>query len=131
MKKSIHFLFITFLISCIGIWGEIVELSKDNPNTTITEIREATEEERKEDVKSYFEAFEKIIYKGQGGGNSEKDQLASAIESVETPFSHVLAVYQNYCSNSLSVKTHNDQLLQTIDTPKFYILYRCSKTFLS
>ena len=131
MEKSFHFLFITFLISSIGLWGEIVELSKYNPNTFITEVIEANEEERKEDVKSNFEAFEKITHKGQGGSGLDKDQSVAAIESVETPFGQILAVYQNYCSNSLSVKKHNDQLLQTLNIPKFYILYHCSKTFLS
>lgn len=131
MKKSFHFLFISFLISSIGFWGEIVELSTDSPNSPITEVRETIEEERKEDVKSYFEAFEKITHKGQSGGSSKKDQILAVIESVETPFSHILAVFQNYCSNSLSVKKHNDQLLQTSYFPKFYILYHCSKTFLS
>lgn len=133
MKKSFHFLLLTFFISCIGVWGEIVELSKDNPNTMITEIWEATEEERKEDVKSYLEAFEKNINKGQGGSGFKKDQsiAGTGTESIEAPFSHILAVYQNYCSNTLSVKKHNDQLLQTIDILKLYILYHCSKTFLS
>lgn len=131
MKKLIHFLIVTFLISCIGLWGEIVELSLDSTIITVTEVCEANEEERKQEIKSYFNTFEAMSYNGHGGNDFDDNDLVSSIESVEPPFSQILTVFQNYCSNSLSVKSHNDQLLQTLFLPKFYILYRCSKTFLS
>jgi hypothetical protein len=132
MKKVFHFIFITLLIFAIGFWGEAVELSGSCSSAQTTEACEVSEKDEKEENNSYFDTFEKTVHSGQGGsGLKNTPSVFSVIESIEILFSQFLVVNQQYSSNSLSLKSYNDQLIQTIFIPKFYILYHCSKIFLS
>jgi hypothetical protein len=132
MKKTFNILIFSFFTLAIGFWGEIVELSNDELLSTATEMCEKVETEDKAECISHVESFEKISKKGQGGSSSlDQDDIAPATISVESPFSLILVAHQNFCSNSLSVKAYNEQVSNSIHSPKFYILYHCTKSFLS
>ena len=132
MKKTFNILIFSFFTLAIGFWGEIVELSNDEVLSTATEMCEKVETEDKAECFNHIESFEKISKKGQGGssGFDQKD-IAPATVSVELPFSLILVAHQNFCANILSVKAHNAQVSNSIHIPKFYILYHCTKSFLS
>jgi hypothetical protein len=132
MKKTFNILIFSFLTLAIGFWGEIVELSNDEVLSTATEMCEKVETEDKAEFVSYFQTFEKILKSGQGGGKNEiEKRLNLPNASVEGPLSILNVFFQNYQSNSLSVEAHNTQVSNTLYSPKFYILYHCTKSFLS
>jgi hypothetical protein len=132
MKKTFNILIFSFITLAIGFWGEIVELSNDEVLSTATEMCEKVEKEDKLEFVSHFQTFEKILKSGQGGGKNnleKKFYLPNA--PVERPLSIFNVFFQNYQSNSLSVEAHNTQVSNALYIPKFYILYHCTKSFLS
>jgi hypothetical protein len=132
MKKTFNILLFSFFTLAIGFWGEIVELSNDEVLSTATEMCEKVETEDKAESISHFESFEKVLKSGQGGG---KDKIEQTFKLPNTPVEGFLSIFhvffQNHQSNSLSVEAHNTQVSNTLYIPKFYILYHCTKSFLS
>jgi hypothetical protein len=132
MKKTFNILIFSFLTLAIGFWGEIVELSTNDSFPSATEMCEKVETEDKAEFVAYFQTFEKVLKSGQGGGKDKIEQTFKLPNPpVEGPLSIFHVSFQNYQSNSLSVEAHNTQVSNTLYIPKFYILYHCTKSFLS
>jgi hypothetical protein len=132
MKKTFNILIFSFLTLAIGFWGEIVELSNDEVLSTATEMCEKVEKEDKAESISHVETFEKVLKSGQGGGKNNLEKTFKLPNApVEGPLSIFNVFFQNHQSNSLSVEAYNTQVSNTLYIPKFYILYHCTKSFLS
>lgn len=130
MKKTLN-IFLIFLSSmAIGNWGELVELSTSNFLPISTKISENTEGEVETESGSYFEAQGKTIKKGAGGENlKNKNAVVFTTQTAENP-SNSLANAVYFEASNL-IKAYNNRLINSIKTPKLFILFRCSKTFLS
>lgn len=130
MKKTLN-IFLIFLSSvAIGYWGELVELSTSDFLPISTKISENTEGEVETETASYFGDKQKNDKSGDGG-NALK---------IQKFFVHIAQSRQNlscelkndtHFEASNSIKAYNNRLINSIKTPKLFILFRCSKTFLS
>jgi hypothetical protein len=130
MKKTLNIFLILLSSLAIGYWGELVELSTSEFLPISTKINDNTEGEVETEFGSYFEAQEKLIKKGAGGESlKNKNTIVFTTQTVENP-SNSLA-NTAYFEAFNSIKAYNNRLFNSIATPKLYILFHCSKTFLS
>jgi hypothetical protein len=129
MKNILNIFIFYFLVSFLNVWSYGNTAPNDILWAVATEIVETEEKENEEYAKNNTSDYEKVKQRGQGGGDKLEDIVISTQQL--TNFLLFTSRVSPQYSERHSLKQYHSALLNSLTFPKLYILFHCSKTFLS
>ncbi|MFN7117404.1 MAG: hypothetical protein ACK4TA_11435 [Saprospiraceae bacterium] len=129
MVKNFRYIFLfTLLFSVSGLWGEVTSTQSDEWLHFISETKEYSEESEGCN-KGYFSEEAKIRQTGAGGSGLEEPD-SHAIQAMIAPPA-ALPLFDAFPTVYFSIQSYYYSLFQSLYLPKLFILYHCTKAFLS